>query len=80
MSTKSDHFKRYHIPKGAFVMGNLWSVEVPMFNFVKAAETPYRAITRDPEIYDDPQSFRPERYLDGNPIDARDMVFGFGRR
>jgi len=38
------------------------------------------AITQNPAIYDDPQSFRPERYIDGQPLDAREMVFGFGRR
>jgi len=62
VSFKSDHYKGYHIPKGALVMGNIW------------------AITQNPAIYDDPQSFRPERYIDGQPLDAREMVFGFGRR
>jgi cytochrome P450 len=40
----------------------------------------HRAITQNPDVYDDPQSFRPERFIDGNPLDAKEMVFGFGRR
>jgi len=38
------------------------------------------AITQNPDVYDEPQSFRPERYIYGQPLDAREMVFGFGRR
>lgn len=48
------------------------------------------AITRDPELYDDPTSFNPSRFLaqhqsegKGSPLpepDPRQYVFGFGRR
>jgi hypothetical protein len=63
-------------------MANLWCVPfrglllpIPQF-----AQLPRRALTRNPEIYDEPHSFRPERFIDGKPLDPRQMVFGFGRR
>lgn len=35
----------------------------------------------DPEIYDDPKLFRPERFQEQPDLqDPKEMVFGFGRR
>ncbi|KZT03177.1 cytochrome P450 [Laetiporus sulphureus 93-53] len=63
----ADGFEGYYIPAGATVLANIW------------------AMTRDPEIYYDPEVFRPERFQDVQPdmadlMDARKLVFGFGRR
>jgi cytochrome P450 len=57
---QDDEYHGYHIPKGAMVLPNNWSM-----NF-------------DPEVYDQPEDFRPERWLqDANlPLNA----FGFGKR
>ena len=79
MLTKNDHYQGYYIPKGALVMANIWSVTFSC-QFYQPSEILYRAITQNPDIYDEPQSFRPERYIDGQPLDAREVVFGFGRR
>jgi len=41
----------------------------------------YRAVTRNPEVYKNPEEFRPERFLGPNPeLDPRAYAFGFGRR
>ena len=43
----------------------------------------FRAMTRDEEVYQDADSFRPERFLkaDGSlNDDTMDYAFGFGRR
>jgi len=37
-------------------------------------------LTRNPEIYDEPESFRPERFIEGKQLDPKQLVFGFGRR
>jgi hypothetical protein len=44
-----------------------------------------RSMTRDEEVYPDPECFKPERFikngtLNKNVRDPRDIVFGFGRR
>jgi hypothetical protein len=42
-------------------------------------------MTRDEEVYPDPESFKPERFLKNGTLnkeirDPRDIIFGFGRR
>ncbi|KAF9267779.1 cytochrome P450 [Marasmius fiardii PR-910] len=65
-STLSDDvIDGYFIPKGAIVIGNIWSM------------------TRDEAVYSEPESFKPERFLnEGGTCNEDQMVlpFGFGRR
>ncbi|TFY60473.1 hypothetical protein EVJ58_g5132 [Rhodofomes roseus] len=58
-------------------------------DFEDRSSLPYfEAMTRDPQYYDDPEEFLPERYLDDSnntckPAELQDpqeLVFGFGRR
>lgn len=44
-----------------------------------------RAMTHDEDVYDEPEEFRPERFLqtvsnERATDDPRNIVFGFGRR
>jgi len=40
-----------------------------------------RKMSRDADVYADPETFNPERFLGSSPEqDPRDIVFGFGRR
>jgi cytochrome P450 len=38
-----------------------------------------RDIMHDESIYENPNAFMPERFLDGN-LDPRSVIFGYGRR
>ncbi|KZT03208.1 cytochrome P450 [Laetiporus sulphureus 93-53] len=69
LSTRDDVYLGCHIPGGTMTMSNIWYVHM----------------TRDPEIYSDPEAFRPERFdeLDAETMELYNpgkIVFGFGRR
>jgi cytochrome P450 len=57
---QDDEYMGYHIPKGATVIGNHWSIHL------------------DENIYKDPYTFNPDRWIE-NPNLAL-AAFGFGRR
>ena len=45
----------------------------------------HRAMTRDEQMYPEPELFNPERFMNENlteadPVDPKDFIFGFGRR
>ena len=65
-------------------MANIWSVTFLLHQFAigppTSFETSLRGLTRNHEMYDDPESFRPERFITGKPLDPKQLVFGFGRR
>ncbi|TFK18386.1 cytochrome P450 98A3 [Coprinopsis marcescibilis] len=69
LSKEDDEYDGYFIPKGTLIQVNIW----------------YVSIMHDPENYDDPHEFRPERFLKNGKIDPSVMdpetaIFGFGRR
>ncbi|KAL5363253.1 cytochrome P450 [Aspergillus floccosus] len=72
VSIQDDSAGGYTIPKGSQIMTNLCGL------------TNSRAFTHDPNIYSDPMTFKPERFIDTATHKAeRDPYyysFGFGRR
>ncbi|KAF9239426.1 cytochrome P450 [Melanogaster broomeanus] len=62
---EENHYQGYTIPAGAYVIANIWCVNM----------------MHDENIYKDPITFNPERFLGDNPeTDPRNACFGFGRR
>ncbi|KZS91050.1 cytochrome P450 [Sistotremastrum niveocremeum HHB9708] len=71
--SQEDVYRGWRIPKGSYVISNLWG------------------ITRDADMYPNPNEFRPERFLttaeggdcettDDIPLDPSRSIFGYGRR
>ncbi|KAJ3552876.1 hypothetical protein NM688_g3920 [Phlebia brevispora] len=62
--SRDDEYEQYHIPKGAIIFGNLYTM------------------MQDPELFPDPETFRPERFLDTTDPHFKEFTlpFGFGRR
>ena len=82
---EDDIYKGMFIPAGSTVIENVWSVH----SFSRgrpAPDTPGRKVSRDKNIYPDPETFSPERFLtedgkiDASVKDPELMVFGSGRR
>ncbi|CAI7617955.1 unnamed protein product [Penicillium bialowiezense] len=85
-STQDDICEGYFIPKGSSILANIWYTLPYFFHKIDSHLTPiFRAFTHDPNVYHDPMTFKPERFLissDGD-LPERDphlLVFGFGRR
>jgi cytochrome P450 len=57
---QDDEYMGYHIPKGATVIGNHWSISM------------------DENVYEDPQQFNPDRWIQFRDLPL--IAFGFGRR
>jgi len=77
----------YLIPKGSLVISNTWSVlthdrqKNPTIANGDDTLSIYRKMSHDPDVYADPFTFKPERFLGNTPEpDPRDICFGFGRR
>ncbi|KAK7029429.1 hypothetical protein VNI00_014683 [Paramarasmius palmivorus] len=77
-----DVYEGYHIPKGATVVANIWFVtHIPCHSVLPIDLASPRAITHDPEVYPNPDEFKPDRHLgDNTQLDPFKLVFGFGKR
>jgi len=79
-----DEYKGYRIPKGSIVIPNVWHVSESLLP--QTILINLRAMLHDEDVYPDPFTFKPERFLtkdgkiDETIWDPRHACFGFGRR
>ena len=82
---KDDVFDGYFVPAGTILIANIWCVTFRSLIPSARVRTAARACMHDPDEYEDPDEFRPERFirdgkLDPNIRDPLAFAFGFGRR
>ncbi|KAJ2927403.1 hypothetical protein H1R20_g9694, partial [Candolleomyces eurysporus] len=85
-SVEDDEYDGYFIPKGTMIFPNNWYASSADFGAGLRAQIPhFRAVMHDPEVFDRPFEFIPERYLKDGKIDrsvpdSEYAAFGHGRR
>lgn len=84
-----DEFHGYFIPAGTVLIPNVWYASFAHLShsscLIAVVET-YRACMHDPDEYDSPDEFNPDRFVRDGKLDdtachtVTTLAFGFGRR
>ena len=82
---KDDVFDGYFVPAGTILIANIWCVTFRSLIPSARVRTAARACMHDPRVYEEPEQFRPERFindgkLSADVLDPTAVVFGAGRR
>ncbi len=80
---EEDEYRGMHIPKGSTVIGNVWLVWFSLIDFIirDFSTLDNRSIFHNPDVYEKPFEYNPERFMVSNPpLDPFTLAFGFGRR
>ena len=82
---EEDVYRGMRIPKGSTVIGNVWFVlgsSVTSSPSGKPYQLSNRSILHDPNVYEKPFEYIPERFLntESPPVDPFTLAFGYGRR
>lgn len=84
---EDDEFRGYFIPGGTMLVMNVWYMNLllPLSWSALTLNFHARACMHDPTVWDEPDVFRPERFirdgkLDPDVLDPANIIFGAGRR
>lgn len=81
-------YEGFHLPRGTILMSNFWCALINsttnlLQNFAQVEHPSlYRSMLHDPEVYQNPMEFIPERYnnSDAEMKKVAELNFGLGRR
>jgi hypothetical protein len=78
---EDDVYRGWRIPKGSVILANVWYDVLYEKRAAFFDAQIDRKMMHDEEIYKDPYTFSPDRFLGSTPErDPVDFVFGYGRR
>jgi hypothetical protein len=91
VSNRDDVYEGYYIPKGSVVFALEWQVPTNTLHMAREVLTVSRALNQDSAIYPEPETFKPERWLEPKYPTYKEPLayypslkghsgFGWGRR
>jgi cytochrome P450 len=83
LTTEDTVYDGYIIPRGSMLLANIKYEGLSLVRRSHLTALPPRFMLRDKRFWDDPEEFKPERFLQElkeGQIDPKSLIFGFGRR
>jgi cytochrome P450 len=83
LTTEDTVYDGYVIPRGSMLLANTKYEELFLLRRSHLTPLPPRSMLRDKRFWDEPEEFKPKRFLQElkeGQVDPKSLIFGFGRR